>query len=81
MIAVNQGDSAEVINRYVKDVGVTFRIGMNGAGAQDLGIPAKYGVTGYPTSFVVDAAGKVVWRGVPSDPSAIRAALEKLELR
>lgn len=77
LIAVNEGDEAGVILKYVKQVHVTFPIAMNETSAADKGVPEKYGVKGYPTSYVLDGSGKVVWRG-PSDPSTIRAVLEKM---
>jgi hypothetical protein len=78
LIAINEIDTLDVIKAYVKESGVTFRIAMNPAAAKGEGVAKKYGVQGYPTSYVIDVAGKVVWRGVPSDPSAIRAVLEKI---
>lgn len=35
-----------------------------------------YGVSGYPTAFVVDKSGNIAWRGHPMSPD-FKAAIEK----
>lgn len=44
-------------------------------------VAEKYGVMAYPTNYLVDAEGKVVWRGVGFDETAMRKALEKVGLK
>jgi hypothetical protein len=76
LIAVNGMDSEDVINKYVADNKFTFTIGM--ADKKEGGIydvAEKYGVSAYPTNYVVDAAGKVIWRGIGFNEQAIRKAL------
>jgi hypothetical protein len=38
-------------------------------------------VQAYPTNYVLDLEGKVVWRGVGFNEAEIRAALEKLGVK
>ena len=76
MIAVNGIDSDEVINKYIQEKKFTFQIGMadkKEGGIYDVG--EKYGVSAYPTNYLVDASGKVIWRGIGFDEAAIRKAL------
>lgn len=44
-------------------------------------IPTKYGVMAYPTNYVLDENGKVIWRGVGFDEGAIRTALAKVGVK
>jgi hypothetical protein len=41
----------------------------------------KYGVQAYPTNYVIDSTGKVVFRCVGFDPEGIKAALAKLGVK
>lgn len=40
-----------------------------------------YGVQVYPANYLVDAEGKIVWRGVGFNETKLREALEKLGVR
>lgn len=76
LIAVNGFDSEAVINKYVEEKKFTFSIGMadkKEGGIYDVG--QKYGVSAYPTNYLVDASGKVIWRGIGFNEAAIRKAL------
>lgn len=79
LIAVNGMDSGEVINKYVEENKFTFTVGMadkkQGGGIYD--VAERYGVSAYPTNYLVDASGNVIWRGIGFDEKAIRAALDK----
>ena len=50
-------------------------------GSPDFAVFKQYGVQAFPTNYVLDQDGKVVWRGVGYDETAIRAALEKLGVK
>ena len=83
LIAVNGMDSDTVINKYVEDNKFTFNIGMadkkEGGGVYD--VAERYGVSAYPTNYLVDAAGNVIWRGVGFNEEAIRKALAKVGVK
>ncbi len=82
MIAVNHSDSHQTVNKYVKENGFSFIIGMGGdEGGANYGIFSQYGVQAYPTNYVLDPDGKVVWRGLGFDEPQIRFALEKLGVK
>ena len=82
MIAVNHGDSVETINKYFDEKQFTFRTVMGGApGDKNYAIFERYGVSGYPTNFLIDTTGKIVWSGVGFNEAGLRAALEKMGLK
>lgn len=74
---MNRGDPKDQIQKYVRQGKFTFPIVMGGDGAQYT-LGKAYGVQAYPTNYLVDASGKVAWRGVGFDEPALRAALAKL---
>jgi hypothetical protein len=73
-----------VINKYVSDNHFTFKIGMGGErvpGGKQHEVFGLYGVQAYPTNYLVDPAGKVVYRSVGFNEAGLRAALEKLGVK
>ncbi len=48
---------------------------------KDYAVFEDYGVMAYPTNYVLDSEGKVVYRSLGFDEKAIRAALEKLGVK
>jgi len=77
LIAVNGFDKDDVINKYVAEKKFTFQVGAadkkEGGATYDVGM--RYGVSAYPTNYVVDASGKVIWRGIGFNEGAVRKAL------
>lgn len=82
LVAINYGDPAATIRQYIETSKWTFRIVMGG-GEKDPGFPvfSHYGVQAFPTNYVLDSTGKVVWHGVGFDEGAIRSALAKLGVK
>ena len=81
---MNQGDSPEVINKYVNENKFSFKIGMSGKKTSDgkaYDVPALYGVQAYPTNYLVDPDGKILWRSVGFDENGLRDALAKAGLK
>lgn len=57
MLAVSEDvQGQKVVEPFVRQLGLTFPILLDPDGV----IPRKYGVTGYPETFVIDRTGKVV---------------------
>jgi hypothetical protein len=83
LIAINDSDSPNTINKYVKDNKFSFVIGLGGgnSGEEKMDMARDYGVQAYPTNYVLDSNGKVVFRCVGFDPEGIRAALAKLGVK
>jgi len=84
MVAINFRDPAETINRYVNENKFTFKIGMGDKAAGDsknYQVPALYGVEAYPTNYVIDSEGKVLFRCVGFNEEGIRDALARLGVK
>jgi thioredoxin-like negative regulator of GroEL len=73
-ISVNQGDSAEVINKYAKETNFEFPIVMDKKGGD---IAKMYGVMAYPTNYLIKD-GKVFAKFVGFDEKAMKAAITKM---
>jgi thiol-disulfide isomerase/thioredoxin len=80
LIAVNAFDSEDVIQKYVNENRFSFRIVMGGPG-EKYTLGKAYGVSAYPTNYVVDGNGVIVWRAVGFDEEGLRMALAKLGLK
>lgn len=76
IIAVNRGDPAEKVRDYFAAEKLTFRTVLGGQG-ENYTVGRAYGVRAYPTNYLVDATGKVLWSGVGFNEEALREALEK----
>lgn len=84
VMAVNFGDSQEAIRKFVGNK-FTFPIAM-GKGDNNAANPifGVYHVSSYPTSYLIDSDGKIVWRGVGFGPDwkrEVPAALARLGLQ
>jgi peroxiredoxin len=55
VLAINAGESPEVVKRFVADMGLTFDILLDPGGK----IQELYRLQGYPTSFFLDAEGRI----------------------
>jgi thioredoxin-related protein len=51
------------------------------ASGKDSPIFQQYAVQAYPTNYVLDSTGKIVFRSVGFDEPGIRAALKKLGVK
>jgi hypothetical protein len=70
-LCVNTGDDKDVIAGYWEDDGFTLQaVRQQGNDVSD-----AFGVKAYPTNYVVDGDGKVVYRGVGWNEDAVREAL------
>lgn len=60
-VGVDQGETAEAVQRYVDKLGLTFEIPMDGDGE----IGFQYNVKGLPTTFFIDREGIIrsYWMG------------------
>jgi hypothetical protein len=70
-LAVDIGDSAEVIRAWWKDGGFKLRAMQQHEGD----VSAAFGVQAYPTNYVIGPDGKVIWRGVGFEPAMILGAI------
>ena len=71
-LAVNRGDSPEQIAEWWKEAGFTLRA----VRQQGTEVSQAFGVSAYPTNYVIGPDGKVLYRGVMFFEDRLRAALE-----
>ncbi len=77
IVAVNGIDSEQVIAAYWNESKFEFPTVVAGPG-EKYALGRTYGVTAYPTNYLVDDQGKVVWRSVGFDEAGLTEALRKL---
>ena len=57
MLAVSEDeDGSAAVRPFVDQMGLTFPILLD----QEGGLPPRYGVTGYPETFIIDRDGRVI---------------------
>ncbi len=72
--SVNVGDAKDRVVEFLKANGSDLNTGLaSGAGA---GLKDSYGVKGYPTFYVADKTGKIVFRAHKPDKSALDKAIK-----
>lgn len=74
LVALSQDKSVAKLSRFVRDKGINYHV------ALDNGTVDKFDVMGYPTVFVANHQGKIVWQGYPWDAGfeqAIAKAIAK----
>lgn len=83
IIAINIGDSEEVIDDYLKENQLSFKVVMAGEpGSEHFGILKQYSVTGFPTNYLLDEEGKIVFRSVGyGSDYELRGRLEEMGVR
>jgi peroxiredoxin len=80
IIAIDRGDGEENVAKFVKQFGLTFPLALGGKG-QANDVFSLYGVQVYPTNFLIDGDGKIVWYSPGYDEdqlSELRQRLAKL---
>ncbi len=55
VLAVNAGESADVVQRFVAEHQLQLPIALD----QDMQLSRRYGVRGYPTTFIIDPQGTI----------------------
>jgi thiol-disulfide isomerase/thioredoxin len=81
IVAVNFGDSEDDIVEFAREQMVSFSLAVGRRDEKDNPIFGTYHVSNFPTSFLINATGKVVWRGVGYSPELkkeLEGALRKL---
>ncbi len=76
VIEINDGriDSLGAVQGHVVQDDPPYLVVHDGQGA----VTGRFGVTAYPTGYVVDRSGRIVWAGFPSsDPEAVEAAIAR----
>jgi thiol-disulfide isomerase/thioredoxin len=60
-IALSADKSADTVRKFVRKKGINYNVAIDN-GSADI-----FAITGYPTAFVVNHKGKVVWQGIPRE--------------
>lgn len=82
ILAINGSDDKATINKYLTEKKFTFRALLGGEnGGLDYDVAEKYGVMAYPTNYLIDSDGNVLWRSVGFDEAGLRKALAKVGLK
>lgn len=76
---MNANDTEQRILDYVAQGKFTFPIVMGGRGEQYT-VGKAYGVSAYPTNYLVGPDRKILWRGVGFNEAELREALKKAGL-
>lgn len=79
VIAVNKVDEAADIKAYVRTNAITFQIVMGEHDAP--GVLGSYHIETYPSSYLLDSEGKIVYRFVGMNEAGLLEALRRLGLR
>lgn len=74
ILALNFGESAETIQRFLTDQQLDLKVGMDVSGKINL----AYKVLGYPTTYVIGRDGKIIARFTgPVESATLEAAVQK----
>ncbi len=76
LIGVNEQESPATVSRYLAEQGLDFPVVLDGNGV----VMARYGVTGLPSSFLINPEGQIVqmWTGMISRATLERAVTPRL---
>jgi peroxiredoxin/outer membrane lipoprotein-sorting protein len=81
VVAIDSNDDKTLVNKYVSEGRFSFPIGLDDDAGEHHGVAAKYGISLYPTSYLVDQDGKIVARFIGFNEKDLREALEKLGVK
>lgn len=68
------GDPVEEIQKFMKDKGARFTVGLNKSPSDVVGL---YKVSGYPTNYIIDREGNVAAKIVGYDLNKLRRAVQR----
>ena len=81
IVAVNRqypNDTLEKISSYITDNKFSFKVVLGGVG-ENYTLGKAYGVSGYPTNFLVGPDGKILWNGIGYTPERFQGLREAVE--
>jgi thiol-disulfide isomerase/thioredoxin len=80
IVAINLGDPPDLVQKYVNEFNITFPVALGGRPrGQERSVFSDFGVSAYPTNFLIDHEGKVVWHNRGYEESAIEELRKELE--
>src|SRR5207253_7711958 len=81
VVAVNIGDEADTVRKYVKDHGLKLPVGLGGDKFEGSEIGKAYGVHAIPTTYLVGPDGTILWRKRGFDKVELNEPLKKAGYR
>ena len=74
IIEIDNGavDTLDAVEQHVSDKGIPFTVLHDKGGT----VCERYSVMAYPSAYLLDKTGTVIWEGHPMDPSAATARIE-----
>ena len=79
IVAINQFDEATEIKRYLRQSAITFPIAIGERDAS--GVSGSYRIEAYPSTYLLNSEGKIVYRSVGVNEAALLQALKELGLQ
>lgn len=70
IVSVNQGDSTQVVNDFIRDKKWSFPIVLDSGQ-----VSLDYKVSSVPTNILVNAKGQIIYRAVGFDEAELKTAL------
>lgn len=77
-MAVNYSDTAEAVSKYIDENKFTFKVVLGGT-RETYTLGKAYNVSGYPTNYLVDADGKIIFRGAGYSEERFKELREAVE--
>jgi peroxiredoxin/outer membrane lipoprotein-sorting protein len=77
IVAIDKGDSAAAVTTYARKTGLTYPILLGGEETKQ-SVFARYQVSVFPGTYLLNADGQVVYRATGEDIAGLRQALAKL---
>lgn len=78
IVAINKIDKAADVESYKRESRITFPMAM---AEQEAGVTGAYRIESYPSTYLLNAEGKIVYRAVGVDEPGLLRALRDLGLR
>jgi thiol-disulfide isomerase/thioredoxin len=82
VVAIDMGDDPAAVQRYVEQFGLTHPVLLGGKATDDHdNLFNRYHVRGYPTTYLIDANGAIVWQSLGYEGEELpklRAELQKM---
>jgi thiol-disulfide isomerase/thioredoxin len=75
VLAINSDDERADVLRYATTSGWTFPIVLGVKNRESLNIPARYFVELFPTNYLIDSRGTIIYRHAGWNEASLRAAL------
>lgn len=80
LVAINIADDKPRIAKYLADNHWSFPIGLEVDGDRKFRVSEQFKVHTFPSNFLIDPSGQVVWNSIGFEEPELRKALTKVGL-